>query len=36
MAIGVIYILRALFLPLEINMVLTQGYPCWPLLACTV
>jgi len=26
-AIGVIYILRALFLPSEINMVLTQGYP---------
>jgi hypothetical protein len=25
--IGVIYILRALFLPVEINMVLTQGYP---------
>ena len=26
-AIGVIYILRALFLPSEINMVMTQGYP---------
>ena len=26
-ATGVIYILRALFLPSEINMVLTQGYP---------
>jgi len=26
-AIGVIYILRALFLPSEINMVLNQGYP---------
>jgi hypothetical protein len=26
-AIGVIYILRALFLPTEINMVMTQGYP---------
>lgn len=26
-SIGVIYILRALFLPSEINMVLTQGYP---------
>ncbi len=26
-AIGVVYLLRALFLPLEINMVLTQGYP---------
>ena len=26
-AIGVIYILRALFLPMEINMVVTQGYP---------
>lgn len=25
--IGVIYILRSLFLPSEINMVLTQGYP---------
>jgi putative oxidoreductase len=25
--IGVIYILRALFLPFEINMVLIQGYP---------
>lgn len=26
-AIGAIYILRALFLPSEINMVMTQGYP---------
>lgn len=26
-AIAVIYIVRALFLPVEINMVLTQGYP---------
>lgn len=26
-AIGVIYLLRSLFLPSEINMVLTQGYP---------
>lgn len=26
-AIGVIYVLRSLFLPSEINMVLTQGYP---------
>jgi len=26
-AIGVIYVLRSLFLPAEINMVLTQGYP---------
>jgi putative oxidoreductase len=26
-AIGVIYILRSLFLPSEINMVLNQGYP---------
>lgn len=26
-AIGMIYILRALFLPTEINMVVTQGYP---------
>jgi hypothetical protein len=26
-AIGVIYVLRALFLPTEINMVVTQGYP---------
>jgi putative oxidoreductase len=26
-AIGVIYILRSLFFPSEINMVLTQGYP---------
>ena len=26
-AIGVIYILRSLFLPSEINMVMTQGYP---------
>jgi len=26
-AIGVIYILRSLFLPSEINMVLTQGHP---------
>jgi hypothetical protein len=25
--ISVVYLLRALFLPLEINMVLTQGYP---------
>lgn len=26
-AIGVIYILRSLFLPTEVNMVLNQGYP---------
>lgn len=26
-AIGLIYVLRALFLPFEVNMVLTQGYP---------
>jgi hypothetical protein len=26
-AIGVIYVLRSLFLPTEINMVLNQGYP---------
>jgi len=26
-AIGLIYILRALFIPTELNMVLKQGYP---------